>query len=410
MAATVRRLWEGNAGPEQRVFWYEAFVPDSIARLDPSFTAASVEAMSAAVRALAELDGSPGHAGLETLSRQLLRAESLASSFIEGLSLSHRRLSRATHDPASADRVARYVAGNVAAMERAIAIGTADDRLRVAHLLELHRFLFLGTPDEAIGGRLRESQNWIGRNPYSPWRAEFIPPPEDRVGDLVADLCSFANRTDLPAIAQAAVAHAQFETIHPFPDGNGRVGRALIHVILRRRGAVTTYVPPVSLVLAANADRYVDGLTAYREGQIDDWCRMFGTALRDAAVLARDLGGRLQRLADQWRERAGRPRRTSAAQRLIERLPARPVLDINTAADLLEVSYPQARAAVLRLQDAGILHPIRLGRQRSQAWEAPELLELLDAFEFEAMTPTPPGRRRRPSPRRPPDHAPSGRP
>ena len=255
-----------------------------------------------------------------------------------------------------------------------------------------------------------KSQNWIGRNPYSPWRAEFIPPPEDRVGDLVADLCSFANRTDLPAIAQAAVAHAQFETIHPFPDGNGRVGRALIHVILRRRGAVTTYVPPVSLVLAANADRYVDGLTAYREGQIDDWCRMFGAALRDAAVLARDLGGRLQRLADQWRERAGRPRRTSAAQRLIERLPARPVLDINTAVDLLEVSYPQARAAVLRLQDAGILHPIRLGRQRNQAWEAPELLELLDAFEFEAMTPTQPGRRRRPSPRRPPDHAPSGRP
>jgi Fic family protein len=403
LPTTVKILWDGQAGPEPRAFWYEAFVPDLIARTDPSFTSASVEAMSAAVRALAELDGSSAHAGLEALSPA--RA---ASSFIEGLTLSHRRLSRATFDPASADRIARYVAGNISAMERAIGLGSSGERLEVAHILELHRLLFARTPDEAIGGRWRDAQGWIGRNPYSPWRAEFIPPPPDLVAELMADLCEFAGRTDLPAIAQAGIMHAQFETIHPFPDGNGRVGRALIHIILRRRGAVTTYVPPVSLVLAANADTYVDGLTDYRDGQMDEWCRMFGTALRDSTALARDLGGRLQRLAEQWRERAGRPRRTSAAQRLIERLPSRPVLDHKTAAELLDVSYPQARAAVLRLQEAGILRPIRLGRQRNQAWEAPELLDLLDAFEFEATTPTRSNHRRRASPRPRPTRPASG--
>lgn len=97
-----------------------------------------------------------------------------------------------------------------------------------------------------------------------------MPPPPERVKELMEDLVAFMNRGDLPPVVQAAIAHAQFEIIHPFADGNGRVGRALIHVVLRRRGLAPRYVPPVSLVLAADARAYVAGLTAFREERPGD--------------------------------------------------------------------------------------------------------------------------------------------
>jgi Fic family protein len=391
MPRTVRRLWEGRAagfGELSRSFWYESFVPDPIAGLDLTLSGGAVEAMSAADRALGELEGGTGHPGLEALSRQLLRAESVASSWIEGLQISHRRLSRAIFDPSSADRTAKSVAGNVSAMDRAIQLGSRPGDVTVADVLELHRLLFEGTWDEAIAGRLRSDQNWIGGTSINPRHAEFIPPPETEVEPLLEDLCRFARRTDIPAIAQAAIVHAQFETIHPFPDGNGRVGRALIHVVLRRREAVRTFVPPVSIVLAANAGTYVAGLTMFREGGVGEWCRLFSTALRDSARLAVGLGAQLAEVQAAWRERAGRPRRTSATQRLIEQLAARPVLDINGAAELLGVSYPQARVAVLTLEQAGVLVPVTIGRRRNRAWECLELIELLDGFEFAATAPT----------------------
>lgn len=101
-----------------------------------------------------------------------------------------------------------------------------------------------------------------------------MPPPEDVLPAALEDLCDFMNRVDLPATLQAAIAHAQFETLHPFIDGNGRVGRTLIHLILRRRGVALRYVPPISLALAGRADLYVQGLTDFRVGQ-EEVCTFF---------------------------------------------------------------------------------------------------------------------------------------
>jgi Fic family protein len=402
MPRTVRLLWEGHAGGyggSPRTFWYEAFVPDLIASIDPVFPLSAAESLAEAERAVRDLDVAPGLSGLEALSRQLLRAESVASSKIEGLRLSHRRLAKAVLDPAAADRTARGVVGNIVAMEQAIQLGARADTVATEDLLELHRILFAGTEDERFGGRIRDRQNWIGGSSVSPRRAEFIPPPASEVRPLLDDLCTFVSRSVLPPVAQAAIAHAQFETIHPFADGNGRVGRALIHVILRRRAVAPRFVPPISLVLVANAGAYVEGLTLYRTGDLAAWATRFAHALRDSTVLAARLGEALAGLQAAWREAAGRPRRNSATQRLIELLAARPVIDINTAASQLNVSYPQAREAVLRLEQAGVLRPVAIGRKRNRAWEAPALLNLLDEFEFEALTPTCTGEPRRPSPR-----------
>ena len=138
-------------------------------------------------------------------------------------------------------------------------------------LLDIHRTLLAGTAEERYAGVVRTDQNWIGGRGLSPADATFVPAPEDRVRALLEDLVTFVALDDLPAIAQAAVAHAQFETIHPFGDGNGRAGRCLIHVVLRRRGLTPLFVPPISVVLAATGRRYIAGLVDFREGRVDDW-------------------------------------------------------------------------------------------------------------------------------------------
>ena len=128
-------------------------------------------------------------------------------------------------------------------MKRAIEFGTTSDPLTPADIEDVHRTLLRFTEDADIAGVVREAQNWIGGNDYNPIGATYVPPPHERVRPLLEDLCAFVNRTDLAAIVQAAIAHAQFETIRPFADGDGRVGRALIYMILRRRGETANYIP-----------------------------------------------------------------------------------------------------------------------------------------------------------------------
>jgi Fic family protein len=181
---------------------------------------------------------------------------------------------------------------------------------------------------------------------------------------------------------QAAVAHAQFETIHPFADGNGRVGRCLVQVVLRRRGVASSFVPPVSLILASDAHAYVRGLTDFRGGHVADWCALFAQATRTAAAEAGRFAEAIEALKVRWGEAAGRPRRNSAARGLLDLLPSQPILDVGTAQRLLGRSNQAARLAMLQLARAGVVKPITTGR-RNRAWEAVGLFDLLNAFELE---------------------------
>src|SRR5262249_873370 len=156
-------------------------------------------------------------------------------------------------------------------------------------LRAIHRRLMAHEPARVKPGEFRREQNWIGGRLDSPADARYVPPPEDEVQGLMTDLVAFANRDDLPGIAQAATAHAQFATIHPALDGNGRVGRCLVHVIFRRRGIAPHFVPPVSIVLAAHAATYVDGLVGFRAGRISEWCASFAAACEHAADLSTEL-------------------------------------------------------------------------------------------------------------------------
>jgi Fic family protein len=213
------------------------------------------------------------------------------------------------------------------------------------------------------------------------------------------DLVAFMNRADITPVVQATIAHAQFETIHPFADGNGRVGRALIHVVLRRRGLAPRYVPPVSLVLAADAKAYVAGLTAFREDRPADWILLFAQAIEQAAAKASELALRLAELQERWRERAGRPRRHSSAEALIVELPAHPIVTVATAQKFLGRSKQAVNEAIAVLADKGVLHAITLAK-RNRAWEARDLFDLINEFERDLATPTDDDEPSRPSPRR----------
>jgi Fic family protein len=364
----------------RRGFTFEAYVPVAIA--DQGFTLESDLAAAAANAegACRELDEEPPELGnFEPLARQLLRAESVASSRIEGLVLSHRRLAKAAFS-GTHDITAQGVLANIRALERAVDLGGSVAEVERGHLEEVHRILFEGTRDEARGGHLRTEQNWIGGSASSPRGAEFIPPPPDLVPGLVDDLCEFCNREDLPTSIQAGIAHVQFETIHPFFDGNGRLGRALILIILRRRGLSHNYLPPVSLVLAGEADRYVAGLGSWRRGDEDDWYRVFIDALYRAAAGARQFAGDVAALQERWMDQAGNPRRGSGPRRLIELLPSRPIIDVRTATDLLGGSAERSRQAIARLEQAGVLRQTGVGK-RNRAWESIGLFDLLDSFE-----------------------------
>ncbi len=384
----VDRRWEARPGAlegrnARRGFTYQAYVPTAIAADDFLLSSHIAAAAANAEQACRELnEDPPALANLEALARQLLRAESVASSRIEGLVLSHRRLAKAAFSADARDLTAQGVLANIAALERAVDLASKVDELTREHLLEVHRLLFAGTRDQRLGGLLREEQNWIGGAASSPRNAEFIPPPYELVPDLLEDLCAFCNREDIPAVIQAAIAHAQFETIHPFHDGNGRVGRALILAVFRRRGIAPRYLPPVSLAFAGEADRYVAGLTSWRNGDEEDWYTVFVDAVHRSSTGARVFAGHVAELQGRWIEQAGNPRRNSGPLRLIELLPSQPIINVKTAAQLLGGTEERARQALLRLEQAGVLRQTAVGR-RNRAWECVGLFDLLDRFERE---------------------------
>lgn len=381
----IERRWKGDPGAmggrkARQFLTYRAFVPDPIAAIQPVVTFETAGLISEAETAVGQLNADERVRGLEAIGALLLRAEAIASSRIEGIDLSQRNLARALIDPRAARGTARAVAANVVAMEQAIVIGDGEPELMAADILAIHRTLMAHEPARVSPGAFRGEQNWIGGRLQNPSDARYVPPPEDRVEPLMADLVDFMNRDDLPAVAQAAIAHAQFETIHPFIDGNGRVGRCLVHMVLRRRGVAPVFVPPISIVLAAKANLYVDALVGFREGRIDAWCASFAWACGKAAALSVDLAARVASLEAEWFQRAGRPRRDSAAARIIPVLPAQPITSAATMRAAIGARHQRALEGLKVLADAGVLRQVSEGDYDRQ-YAADELFELIEGYE-----------------------------
>jgi Fic family protein len=380
---------------------YEAYLPDRLSgrsfRLDGEVAADVADAEAAITRFNAQ---ALSLVNSESVARLLLRAECVASSRIEGLEVGGRRLLRAelarSFGEEPEDVTAAEVLNNIGAMSFAIDALARGRAVRVEDLLEVHRRLLAGTRMEQHGGRLRSEQNWIGGSDFNPCSAEFVPPPPEEVAALLEDLCAFCNDASLPAVAQAAIAHAQFETIHPFVDGNGRTGRALIHVVLRRRGLAPRVIPPVSLVLATWARDYVAGLTATRyrgaagspaaHQAVNGWVGLFAAACRRSVTDAEGYEQRIRSLQTEWRRRLGRVRAGSATELLIDALPGAPIVTVSGATELIRRSGQAVNEAIGRLAEAGVLRQITVGR-RNRAFEASDLIEAFTDLERRLASP-----------------------
>jgi Fic family protein len=367
--------------------WYEAFVPAEIAGLAFPLDDDVVATVASATKALARLNSaSPELASLDALAAALLRSESTASSWIEGLSVSRKRLARAAFEDATRperDTKAAEILGNLKAMRQAIDLGTSGKAISVSDICDIHSTLLRYSVDRDIAGVIRTKQNWIGGSSFSPLRAEYVPPPPENVRPLLEDLCRFAGRGDLAPIVQAAIVHAQFENIHPFADGNGRVGRALIHVILRRRGEAVNYVPPISLVLAAAQRSYVGGFGEFSAGDVSSWCDLFAAAAWRAAEEAERMAGMIDERQAEWLARLGNPRSDAVVRRLIASLPGQPVIDVSAGVKLTDRSRVAVSNGLQQLEDAGIVR--RLNEKKwGRVWECDELLDLIEEFEQRA--------------------------
>jgi len=213
----------------------------------------------------------------------------------------------------------------------------------------------------------RTVQNWIGGSDFSPRGALCIPPPPETVPGYMDDLVTFADRSDMPALLQAAIAHAQFESIHPFTDGNGRIGRALINTILRRRGATTRVVVPLASALVARRENYFDALGSYRSGDLAPLAGIFVRSTRIAAAESRITAQRLHEIPGQWQELTGPVRRGSAAAKILALLPGVPILSSDDAVELIDAPRSSVFDAIGRLRDAGVLRALT-DRRRNQIW------------------------------------------
>ena len=369
----------------RRACGFDAFMPESLETLE-SIAPDVTGTISAAESAIRELNA-VARPALQPLARLLLRTESIASSKVEGMQVDGRALARAEarHDAGyGIGRDAAEILANIYAMELAVDEAATADQLEVHHLTDIHRVLLATAPNaDRVAGVVRTSQNWIGGNDYNPCGADFVPPPPENVEALLADVIEFSNDESLPPLAQAALAHAQFETIHPFEDGNGRTGRALVQIILRRRQIAPAYVPPISVVLAADKERYIRGLVAFREGRESEWLEVFAVAATRAAELAGAYLERVQALQGEWELwlKDVVKREDASAWVLVRELPGNPIISTRIAAALTGKTRPNVHRAINQLVDAGVLLPLGEGQQRNRLWEAAGLLDLLADLE-----------------------------
>ena len=351
-------------------------IPRLVAGRSISLSSLLTTQVEDAMREVTALDHASGPE-LRALGALLLRTESVASSKIEQVEATIEDYARAMHGGRSNASASSMVAA-IRAFDAMMARVTETRSVDLQLLNDAQRALMIGDPSEAsYAGRLRDVQNWIGGSDYSPRDALYVPPPPDLVDALMVDLVAFANRTDLPSLPQAAIAHAQFESIHPYTDGNGRIGRALINAMLRARGATRYVVVPLASAFVAHRDRYFDLLGEYRRGDIEPLIESFATATLLAAQESRATAARLAELPGEWRTTLGRVRSPSATASLLELLLTNPIMTADEAASLVSAPTSSIYSAIERLHGAGILRPLT-SRKRDQVWGAADVLDELD--------------------------------
>lgn len=334
----------------------------------------TMAALEEAAIKISALDASSG-SQMTAISGFLLRSESVSSSKIEHVEAKRDDYAKAMIGiKASADARSMVAATDaILAMIQSAGTGAITEET----MLDAHRILMRDDPtDGHYAGRIRDVQNWIMGSDYSPRGAIHVPPPPELVPRLMEDLFLFSNRTDLPVLAQAAIAHAQFESIHPFTDGNGRIGRALIGAVSRHRRLTNATVTPIASAMVATVEKYFELVNNYRSGDVDPFVNYLAQSAIRATDAAKISITALEQLPQMWTDMA-KPRRNSADEKIIAHLLERPVLEAHTAAHFAGIGENSIYAALDRLVEAGVLSLVSTAK-RYRAWAATEVLDEVD--------------------------------
>lgn len=406
MGTLHREIWlsegAGRSRKERASGAYEYFLPSKLACTEITLEPDVVGDVARAELAIQQLNSETAALhNTEGLARLLLRAEAVSSSYIEGLSIGTRRLLKAEMNSSGKasfkfDESAAQVVGNIHAMERAIDTASNTNNINVDTILNIHKTLCENTRIERFGGQVRSMQNWVGGNSYNPLQADYIPPAPEHVMGLLEDLAQYCNDKVMSPVLQAALVHAQFESIHPFTDGNGRTGRALIHLILMRRGLAEKLVPPISLCMATHASDYVRGLSEFRyvdnedrkeaRSRINNWVSFFAGCCIQACEEAHGFEQSARALQNEWRDAFGSVRKGSALEVLMDEMIGMPVFTVNAVCESSKRAFSAVSAAVDRCVEAGIVKP--LGNQRrNRVFEVPRVINEFNIFEHKLASP-----------------------
>ena len=351
---------------------YRSAIPADISGLElrlPTELGADAEDAAAEI---ARFDASAEH-GIGALTAVLLRSESASSSQIEQITASARAIAEA-EVTGSGSANAVVVVDTMHAMAAAVAEPGPLTAERIADvqrvLLERHSPALVGWRTEPV---------WIGGGGSASVTADYVAPEYRHIAPALDDLIAFTARDDLPLLPQIAVAHAQFETIHPFADGNGRTGRALVQILLRRKQLTRTATLPISGGLLVAKDGYFAALDAYRRGDAGPIIEEFVRAGLRSVHQGQELSNRIGELRERWRQTMT-ARSDSAVWKVIDLLPAHPILDADTIALATGIHRNNVRRSLQPLIDSEIL----VGRQHFKShkflYRAPAILELLDDY------------------------------
>lgn len=373
-----RQQMRGGTREDRMLSSVDASIPPMIAGLDYVPPLPTIVSSEDALLVVAQADtDAEGHSA--AMSRFMMRTESVASSKIERINADAVDYAKALAGNRSNGSATSMVAASAALHSLVTVVGDRGS-FELQDLLAAHRALMQDDPQEAsYAGRLRDMHNWIGGSDYSPRGALHVPPAPERVPGLMDDLLAYLNREDVPVLTQAVIGHAQFESIHAFTDGNGRIGRALVSAVFRRRGVTRNAVVPLASGLLAKRDDYFAALGAYRRGDPAPLTDLFARSAWAAATCSRVSIARIKTLPDEWTAEI-QPRAGSAVQALIPAFYDHPVM---TAAEIEQRSGASSQAtytAIERLSRAGFIQEIT-GRKRDRVWVVAELLAELDDLD-----------------------------
>lgn len=367
-----------------------AFVPSPLPPADPVL---DLDAVAGLLRTAEDAVARLATAGsmvpdTEWFLYGFVRKEAVLSSQIEGTQATLRDVAQfeATSEADRPDDV-EEVCNYVEALNRArdLIANPTGLPLSTRLLCETHKVLMKGVRgSEKMPGEIRRSQNWIGGS--RPGNASYVPPPPEEVPGAMADLDRWIHSDDpLPLLIKAGLAHAQFESIHPFLDGNGRIGRMLITLLVEHWGLLTQPLLYLSVAFKRRRPQYYTRLDAVRaDGDWEGWTRFFLECVTEAADDGFRVATELYALvARDRRTVTSSPGTTVAAIQLIDRLPSSPVVTVPSVSELLGVTAPTARKAVEILEQAGVLRETS-GKQRDRVYAYEAYLGILTERDEQA--------------------------